>query len=118
MSSRFLLFPAGLVILGGSVWAQVTGRLSGSVTDASGAPVPNAEVNLLLAGGSKAALSTVTTGDGLFSFTNVRPETYDLTIESKGFVKYTLRGVKVDTGRETSLPATQLALPAVTQSVE
>ena len=118
MRSRFLLFPAGLVILGGSAWAQVTGRLSGSVSDASGAPIPNAEVNLILAGGSKPVLATVTTGDGLFSFTNVRPESYDLAIESKGFVKYTLRGVKVDTGRETSLPVAQLELPAVTQAVD
>jgi hypothetical protein len=115
MVARFLIL---LSVLSASCLAQVTGRLSGSVTDASGAAVPNATVNLLLAGGAKPLLSTVTTADGLFSFTNVRPEFYDLSIESKGFLTYTLRNVKVDPARETSLPRIQLELAAVTQSIE
>src|SRR5437899_6446464 len=82
-----------LTLLATSCLAQVSGRLSGSVTDASGAAIPNAAVNLLLARGSKPLLTTVTTNEGLFSFTNVRPEHYDLTLESKGFLKYTLRNV-------------------------
>ena len=118
MASRFLLLSAGLAILAGSCLAQVTGRLSGSVSDPSGAPVPNAAVNLSLAGGSKPILTTVTTAEGLFSFTNVRPESYDLTVDSKGFLKYTLRGVKVDTARETSLPRIQLEVATVTQAVD
>ena len=115
MVARFLIL---LSVLSASCFAQVTGRLSGSVTDASGAAVPNATVNLLLAGGAKPLLSTVTTADGLFTFTNVRPELYDLSIESKGFLTYTLRNVKVDPARETSLPRIQLELAAVTQSIE
>src|SRR6266446_8609391 len=100
MGARILLI---LAILAGSCFAQVTGRLSGSVTDSSGAVIPDAVVNLLLAGGSKPVLTTVTTNDGLYGFASVRPESYDLTIESKGFLKYTLRGVKVDPAQETSL---------------
>src|SRR5260370_42312553 len=99
-------------------FGQVTGRLSGSVTDASGAAVPNATVNLLLPGGAKPVLTAVTTAEGLFSFTNVRPEQYDLAIESSGFLKYTLRGVKIDPARETSLPPIKLDLPTATQSGE
>src|SRR5258705_1451890 len=115
MVARFLIL---LAALSASCYAQVTGRLSGSVTDASSAAVPNATVILLLAGGSKPLLSTVTTGDGLFNFTNVRPELYDLSIESKGFLTYTLRTVKVDPARETSLPRIQLELAAVTQTID
>src|ERR1043166_3100177 len=118
MGARFYLFPVFLTLLAGSISAQVTGRISGSVTDSSGAAIPDATVNLLLAGGSKPALTTVTTPEGLFSFTNVRPESYDLTVDAKGFLKYTLRGVKVDPARETSLPRVQLELAAVTQSVD
>src|SRR5436189_5755000 len=99
MGTRFLLLLAVSTV---SCLAQVTGRLTGSVTDASGAAVPNAAVSLSLSGGAKPLLSTVTTHEGLFSFTNVRPELYDLTIESKGFLKYTLRGVKIDPAVETS----------------
>ena len=118
MAARFLGFSVLFVLFVASGFAQVTGRLSGSVTDSSGAAIPNATVNLLLAGGAKPVLTTVTTSEGLFSFTNVRPEKYDLTIESSGFLKYSLRGVKIDPARETSLPAIKLELAAVTQSVD
>src|SRR5947208_4301917 len=99
MGARFHVFPACLALMAGSCLAQVTGRISGSVTDSTGAAVPNADVNLLLAGGAKPVLSTVTTPEGLFSFTNVRPQKYDLTVDSKGFLKYSLHGVTVDPGR-------------------
>src|SRR6185369_4213137 len=118
MGSRFLAFPAFFVLLSGSCFAQVTGRIAGSVTDSSGAAVPDAVVNLLLAGGAKPVLTTVTTPEGLYSFTNVRPESYDMSVEAKGFLKYTLRGVRVDPARETSLPKVQLELSAVKQSVD
>jgi hypothetical protein len=118
MAARFLGFSAVFALLVVSGFAQVTGRLSGSVTDSSGAAVPNATVNLLLAGGTKPVLTTVTTPEGLYSFTNVRPEKYDLTVESSGFLKYSLRGVTIDPARETSLAAIRLELAAVTASVD
>ena len=118
MAARFLIFSASFALLVASGYAQVTGRLSGSVSDSSGAAIPNATVNLLLAGGAKPVLTTVTTAEGLFSFTNVRPEKYDLAVESSGFLKYSLRGVKIDPARETSLAAIKLELAAVTQSVD
>lgn len=123
MFTPFARVPVPLVLAiagmaAGSCFAQVGGRLTGSVTDASGAAVPNAAVNLLLPGGRKPVLATVTTGDGLFGFTGVRPTTYDLTVESKGFLKYSLRGVKIDPARETSLPAILLELASVSQTVD
>ncbi|MFB3828520.1 MAG: carboxypeptidase regulatory-like domain-containing protein [Bryobacteraceae bacterium] len=113
MRNLFLL--AGLCV---PLAAQVTGRVSGTVVDASGAAVPDAAVRLVLAGGARAALETKTTGEGLFALTGVRPETYDLTVEKAGFVPYAVRGLKVDPARETALAAIRLELPAVAQSVE
>src|SRR2546421_1518239 len=118
MGTRILAFLLFFILVLAPGFAQVTGRLSGSVTDSTGAAIPNATVNLLLPGGSKPVLTTVTTSEGLFSFTNVRPEKYDVTTESSGFLKYSLRGVKIDPGRETALPAIKLELAAVTQSVD
>src|SRR5262245_49535725 len=92
MGSRFLFFHLFFVLVVGSCLGQVTGRITGSVTDSSGLPIPNAAVSLLLAGGVRPVLTTVTTPEGLYSFTNVRPETYDLTVEASGFLKYSLRG--------------------------
>src|SRR5450755_4579842 len=103
MGGRFLVLAISAALTG-SCLAQVSGRLTGSVADASGAAVAGAAVNLLLPGGSKPVLATVTTPEGLFSFTGVRPTSYDLVVESKGFLRYSLRRVKVDPARETSLP--------------
>lgn len=118
MVARVAVVPLLLGLLAGSGLAQVTGRLTGSVTDSSGAAVPNASVNLFFPGGEKPVLTTVTTGEGLFSFTGVRPISYDLVVESKGFLKYALRGVKIDPARETSLAPIQLELSTVSQAVD
>ena len=70
--------------------AQGSGRVTGSVVDPSGTPVPGAAVSLLLSGQSAPVLTTTTTLDGLFYITGVRPEYYDLAIESAGFSKHDL----------------------------
>ncbi|MEK7406389.1 MAG: TonB-dependent receptor [Acidobacteriota bacterium] len=98
--------------------AQVTGRLSGSVLDPTGSAVPGAKVDLLLAGGSTPVLSFTTTSEGLFTMIGVRPDFYDLVVEAAGFQKHTIRRVKIDPGRETSLPPIKLELGAVTATVE
>jgi hypothetical protein len=98
--------------------AQFSGRVTGSVVDASGAVVPNADVELYLAGGKKPLLTTRTSGDGLFNFSGVRPAYYDLTVQSKGFLNTTLRGLSVDPARETSVPPVKLQLAGTTQTVE
>ena len=100
------------------VHAQLSGRVTGSVMDASGAVVPAAGVSLYLAGGKKPLLITTTSAEGLFNFIGVRPAYYDLTVGSKGFLTTTLRGVSVDPARETSIPPIKLQLAGTTQSVE
>src|SRR5664279_3970629 len=101
-------FVSGLLFLGllpyFPLFAQFSGRVTGSVVDASGASVPDAQVDLYLAGGKKPLLSTRTSPDGQNNFNSVRPASYDLTVESKGFVKPTLRNLTVDAARETSVP--------------
>jgi hypothetical protein len=98
--------------------AQFSGRVSGTVLDASGAAVPGATVELYLAGGSKPLLSVQTSVGGIYNFIGVRPADYDLAASAPGFVKTTLRHVTVDAARETTLPEIRLQLPAVTQSVD
>ena len=118
MFARLFAFSALMALLAAACLAQVTGRLTGSVTDTSGAAMPNVTVELRLKGSSKAALSTVTTAEGLFTFTGIRPESYDVVVLAQGFLNYTLRGVKIDPARETSLPPIKLELAAVTQAVD
>jgi hypothetical protein len=98
--------------------AQFSGRVSGSVVDSTGGSVPNAKVDLYLAGGSSPLLSTTTTAEGLYSFLGVRPEEYDLTVEVPGFNKATVRKIVVDPARETPVAQITLQLLNVNQSVE
>jgi hypothetical protein len=97
--------------------AQVNGRITGTVTDPSGAPVPNAQVEVLVAGGAKAILASKTNEAGLFSFASVRPEVYDVTVAAPGFAKASNRRVTVDSLRETAL-AIKLEVAGSEQIIE
>ncbi len=107
----FLLFGATFV------FGQATGRLTGSVTDPSGAAVPNAVVDLLLNDGGKPLLSTATTSEGLFSMTGVRTGTYKIAVTAPSFAPYHADRVIIDASRETTLPAIKLSLASTTTSV-
>ena len=97
--------------------AQFSGRVAGTLLDPSGAPIPGAEVALLLAHGTK-PLATATTGkDGEYRFLSVRAADYDLSAEAKGFVKSTLRDLRVDAARETTVQTLTLQLAAVAGSM-
>jgi Carboxypeptidase regulatory-like domain len=100
------------------VSAQFSGRVTGSVVDSSGAAVPGAQVDLLLAGGKRALLTVKTSSDGLYHFIGVRPADYDLTVDAKGFLKTTIRNVTVDAAKETDIPLIKLQLATVTQTVD
>src|SRR5215208_5684650 len=113
---RFAYGVAVAVILGGiSLQAQFSGRVAGTVLDAAGAAIPNADVELYLAGGKKALLAVKTSVDGSYRFIGVRPADYDLAIKAPGFVTTTLRNVVVDAARETDVPQVKLQLASVTQ---
>ena len=61
--------------------------LSGQVTDASGSFVPNASVTVKAS--DRQFTSTVKTDtDGRYSFGNLEPGNYDLTVEAAGFKSY------------------------------
>ena len=101
-----------------SLFAQVNGRLTGTVVDPSGAPVPAAKVEVFLGGGATALLQSQTNANGLFTFSALRPETYDIAISSAGFAKVSLRLVKIDALKETSLGTVKLELSASAQVIE
>ena len=106
------------LFLAASANAQMSGRISGSVIDASGAAVGGADVELYLAGGQKPLLVSKTSAEGLYNFIGVRPAEYDLSISAKGFLKTVQRGITVDMARETDVPRIKLELAGVTQSVD
>ncbi len=101
-----------------SLFGQYSGRVAGTVLDASGAPVAGATIALYLPGGAKPLLTAKTIADGSWRLIGVRPSDYDLTFDATGFTKSTLRGIPVDPARETSVQTITLQLPTVTQSVD
>jgi hypothetical protein len=98
--------------------AQVAGRLSGSVVDPTGAVIPGATVNVYVAGGKEPVLQGHTNEAGLFLFIAVRPETYDVGVEARGFGKSMIRGVKISPISENELPPIRMEVLSTSQSVE
>src|ERR1041385_3491583 len=92
-SFRKLVF---LAVFSLPAFAQQTGRLTGTVLDASGAPIPNAAVSLFLPEGNTALLKSTTNTEGIFDFIAVRPDLYTLQIEVPNFSKYVARELKVE----------------------
>ncbi|MCX6595866.1 MAG: TonB-dependent receptor [Acidobacteria bacterium] len=97
--------------------AQVSGRLTGSVVDSTGAAVSGASVSVTVTGGAVAA-TQLSSREGLYSFSGLQPGQYEVSVQLAGFTTATAIAVKVDTARETSLSPIALQPASVTQSVD
>ena len=67
------------------------GGIRGSVTDKSGAVIPEAKVTLTDQG-TGIARSTVSNADGGYTFNALNPATYDVVAEKPGFKNSSRRG--------------------------
>src|SRR5262249_11252109 len=67
-----------------ALFGQESGQIVGAVRDQTGAVVPSAKVTATEAG-TGLARSAVTSTDGAYVLTNLRPTTYILTAEAQGF---------------------------------
>ena len=83
----------------------VEGVVTGTVTDQSGAVVPNASVTLtnMGTGVSQAAASNA---DGIYRFSLVPPGTYSLTVTATGFAKYVFQGIVVEASKAVPVNVT------------
>lgn len=95
---------------------QATGSIVGSVVDQGGTPVYGAHVSLSRTGASPAA-TTDTDQDGQFSFSNIAPGPFQLSITAANFQPATISGI-LKPGEFHTLSAIALVLaPVVTQVV-
>jgi hypothetical protein len=76
-------------------WAQANAGLTGTVTDASGAVIPDANVTIVNEGTSVSS-KTVTTGAGTYVFTGLTPGAYTVTVEKPGFKKSVQNHVNIE----------------------
>jgi hypothetical protein len=100
------LLAALLLVAAAPAFAQSNfGSLRGQVTDANGAAIAGATVRIVDAGTN--ATVTLTTGeDGGYVAPSLRPVTYNVTAEAKGYKRTTVSGVKVDTAKDSGLDIT------------
>jgi Carboxypeptidase regulatory-like domain len=120
-TNRFALLMR-VVLIGGlaanMVLAQATGRLSGSVTDPSGAVVAGATVGLMLPGGAQPVLTAVTNAEWLFSMIGVPAGTYQLTVTVQGYKKHVEEAVTVRPGQEVALGGVKLEIGQVSETIQ
>src|SRR5256714_2969662 len=87
---RFLkfsvLFLLLILIAIPAIAQTATGEVNGTVTDPNGAAVPGAAVKLINQA-TKTESETSTNQSGSFTFVNLKPATYVLVVEIKGFKK-------------------------------
>jgi Carboxypeptidase regulatory-like domain len=104
-------------IIPAPVRAQVAGAtLSGTVTDASGAVIPNAQITIKnVATGVAATIPT--NADGLYTAPNLLPGTYDVKVSASGFQTHVQSGITLTVGAQQVLNVT-MQVGQTTQTVE
>ena len=109
LSLLLLIVPLGLRAQSG------TSSIQGSVTDGSGAVIPDANV-MLTNTSTGVKLDSNSDQAGSFSFPSVTPGVYSLEVKKDGFASYTISGFDVTVGQHSTQNA-KLAVASASQSV-
>ena len=107
----------GVLCLAPSSWSQVstTGKITGVVTDSSGANVPNATI-IVKSDALMSTRSITTQGDGSYLFDLLPPGTYEVTVKAAGFRTFTQVGIVLTAGFTATINS-KLQLGEVSQVV-
>jgi hypothetical protein len=95
--ARLFTWLFGLVLVASFVLhsQEITGNISGTVTDPTGSVIPGATV-IATNTGTGVARTTQTTSAGVFFLNNLPVGNYRLSVESTGFKKYETTGIRLD----------------------
>ena len=107
-----------LFAISASLYAQgLTGTITGNVADQSGSPIPGAEIvlNNVGTGQNRTGQSDST---GAFTFTQLLPSTYKVTVTSKGFKRYEQTEIVLTATERVVLKRIDLQLGEISQTVE
>jgi len=107
-----------LLLCAPAAWTQTTisGEVTGTVADPSGAFVPNVTVTLKSADSGNTV--TTTTGEsGNYRFALLRPGQYSVSVAVEGFEHVTISSVTVSLGQVTNVPVV-LTVGQATLTVE
>ena len=96
---------------------QLTGTLTGTTTDSTGAVVANAKVTMQNEL-NKDIRTTVSNDSGYFSITAVQPGTYTVSVEAAGFKQWRQVGIVFNQGDNRTMPQIALQVGAIGETVE
>jgi hypothetical protein len=102
-------------LLPARLWSQAVGTIVGTVTDSSGAVIPQAKVTAIR-DATQVSQSTVTGSGGTFAIPHLDVGTYTVKVDANGFASQTITGVTLDVSQERNLDF-RLSLAGVTQTV-
>ena len=80
----------------------ISAGVNGTITDVSGAVIPNAKVTATNVA-TNVSSSTITTKDGIYVIRNLQVGQYKVTVESAGFATQTLGPFTLETGQEAKI---------------
>jgi len=114
-AKRLCTLPAMLALTASLALAQSQSRLTGTVTDNTGAVIPGAKVTISnMATGIEQ--SAQTNESGVYQFPNVVPGEYIVLVESEGFKAFSQTGLSMETGFTRTVNA-QLEVGNITEVV-
>src|ERR1039457_5058771 len=101
---RMCLGLVVLLLVAGRMFGQAgaTGTILGTVTDATGAIVPNVSVTVTNTG-TNSAIKTVTSSSGELDAPAMNPGTYTVSAEAKGFQKSVTTGFNLDVNQKVRI---------------
>ena len=113
---RAVILTAAVLVFAFSAWSQgATGIITGTVTDPSGSSVEGATVTAANTG-TGIQKKTTTSTTGLYSFVELPPGMYSISVEAPGFAKTTLSQQRLIVASNLRLDAT-LQVGAITESI-
>src|SRR5215467_3042698 len=112
-----LLLVVGLLLGSVSNAQRTQGTISGTVSDPSGAVIPNAEVTATMEG-TGLKRTVMTNGSGFYTITNLDPGTYAVSVKMAGFKGVDRRGVTLHVADDITVPFTlEIGLPTEVMTV-
>jgi hypothetical protein len=112
---RVTAFVALAFLLSSIAFAQENASITGTVTDPTGAVIPNATVELTNLSTSHQQLSK-SNSQGIYLFGNLGVGQYSLSVSAKGFQKTTIGGISVNAGQTVTENAA-LSVGSASQTV-
>jgi len=100
-----------------AAYSQTTsGFISGQVTDPQGSVMPNATVTLTQEL-TRVRQVSETNSEGVFTFPNVLPGMYSVSVEASGFKRLDKKGVVLNAAQKVSVGTLTMQVGNVTESV-